>query len=209
MERNDISVYVSHLLFSSISEQLGYFRVLAIVDNASMNTEVQKSLWNSDFTSFRYILWSGIDESYGSSRIKIAGRNINNLRYADDTTLMTESEEERKSLLMKVKEESEKAGLKLNVHKNEEHGIQSHHFMANRRGNNGNNVTTDFIFLGSKITAEGDCSYEIKRCLLLGRKATTNLGSILKNRDITLPTKVLIVKVMVFPIVITDVRIWL
>ena len=209
MERNDISVYVSHLLFSSISEQLGYFRVLAIVDNASMNTEVQKSLWNSDFTSFRYILWSGIDESYGSSRIKIAGRNINNLRYADDTTLMTESEEERKSLLMKVKEESEKAGLKLNVHKNEEHGIQSHHFMANRRGNNGNNVTTDFIFLGSKITAEGDCSYEIKRCLLLGRKATTNLGSILKNRDITLPTKVLIVKAMVFPVVITDVRIWL
>ena len=145
MERNDISVYVSHLLFSSISEQLGYFRVLAIVDNASMNTEVQKSLWNRDFISFRYILWSGIDESYGSSRIKIAGRNINNPRYADDTTLMTESKEERKSLLMKVKEESEKAGLKLNVHKNEEHGIQSHHFMANRWGNNGNNVTTDLF----------------------------------------------------------------
>ena len=102
-----------------------------------------------------------------------------------------------------------KLALKLNVHKNEEHGIQSHHFMANRWGNNGNNVTTDFIFLGSKITADGDCSYEIKRCLLLGRKATTNLGSILKNRDITLPTKVLIVKAMVFPVVITDVRIWL
>ena len=148
---------------------------------------------------------AGLDEAQAG--IKTAGRNINNLRYADDTTLMTESEEERKSLLMKVKEESEKAGLKLNVHKNEEHGIQSHHFMANRRGNNGNNVTTDFIFLGSKITAEGDCSYEIKRCLLLGRKATTNLGSILKNRDITLPTKVLIVKAMVFPVVITDVRI--
>ena len=146
MERNDISVYVSHLLFSSISEQLGYFRVLAIVDNASMNTEVQKSLWNSDFTSFRYILWSGIDESYGSSRIKIAGRNINNPRYADDTTLMTESKEERKSLLMKVKEESEKAGLKLNVHKNEEHGIQSHHFMANRRGKSGS--SDRFYFLG-------------------------------------------------------------
>ena len=106
--------------------------------------------------------------------IKIAGRNINNLRYADDTTLMAESEEELKSLLMKVKEESEKVSLKLNIQKNEDHGIQSHHFMGDRWGNSGKTVS-DFIFGGSKITADGDCSHEIKRCLLLGRKAVTNL----------------------------------
>ena len=100
---------------------------------------------------------------------------------------MAESEEELKSLLMKVKEESEKCWLKAQHSENKDHGIQSHHFMENRWGNNGNSV--DFIFLGSQITADGDCSHEIKRCLLLGRKAMTSLNSILKSRDITLPTK--------------------
>ena len=123
--------------------------------------------------------------------IRIAGRNTNNLRYTDDTTLMAETEEELKSLLMKVKEESEKVGLKLN--------IQQSKIMAK----NGETVetVTDFIFLGSKIIADGDCSHEIKRCLLLGRKVMTNLNSILKSRDITLPTKVRLVKAMVFPVV--------
>ena len=121
--------------------------------------------------------------------IKVVGRNINNLRYADDTTLMAESEEELKSLLMKVKEETEKVGLKLN--------IQKMKIMASGPITSwqidGETVQTvpDFIFLGSKITADGDCSHEIKRCLLLGRKVTTNLDSIFKSRDITLPTKVL------------------
>ena len=130
--------------------------------------------------------------------IKIAGRNVNNLRYADDTTLMAESEEELKSLLMKVKEESEKAGLKLNIQK-----------MIMASGPitsweiDGETVETvsDFIFLGSKITADGDCSHEIKRHLLLGRQVMTNLDSILKSRDITLLTKVHLVKAMVFPVV--------
>ena len=120
--------------------------------------------------------------------IKIAGRNINNLRYADDTILMTESKEELKRLLINMKEESQKVGLKLNIQKNEDQGIQSHHFMENRW-----ETVTDFIFLGSKITADGDCSHEIKRHLLLGRKAMTNWDSILKNRNITLQTKVHIV----------------
>ena len=105
---------------------------------------------------------------------------------------MVESEEELKSLLRKVKEESEKAGLKLNIQKNEDNGIQSHHFMANRRGNSGN--SNRLIFLGSKITADGDCSHEIKRRLFLWRKAMTDLDSILKSRDIPLPTNVRIVK---------------
>ena len=108
--------------------------------------------------------------------IKIAGRNINNLRYADDTTLLAESEE-LKSLLLKVKEQSEKTGLKLNIQKNEEYGIRSHHFTANRWGNNGN---SDRLFLGSKITADSDCSHEMKRSLLLGGKAMINLDSILE-----------------------------
>ena len=131
--------------------------------------------------------------------IKIAGRNINNLRYADDTTLMAESEEELKSLLMKVKEESEKGGLKLSIHKTK--------IMASGPITsweiNGETVETvsDFIFGGSKITADGDCSHEIKRHLLLGRIAMTNLECILKSRDITLPTKVCLVKAMVFPVV--------
>ena len=131
--------------------------------------------------------------------IKTAGRNINNLRYADDTTLMAESEEELKSPLMKVKEESEKAGLKLN--------IQNTKIMASSpitsRQIDGETMekVTDFIFLGSKITVGDDCSHEINRCLLLGRKAMTNLDSILKSRDITLSTKVRLVKAMVFPVV--------
>ena len=131
--------------------------------------------------------------------IKTAGRNINNLRYADDTTLMAESEEELKSLLMKVKQESEKVGLNLN--------IQKRKFMASgpitswQIDGETMETVTDFIFLGSKITAEGDCSHEIKRRLLLGRKSMTNLGSILKSRDITLLTKVRLVKAVVFPVV--------
>ena len=138
--------------------------------------------------------------------IKIAGRNINNLRYADDTTLMAESEEELKSLLMKVKVESEKVGLKLNIQKNK--------IMASGPITSweidGETVETvsDFILGGSKITADGDCSHEIKRHLLLGRKAMTNLDSILKSRDITLPTKIHLVKAMVFPVVMYECDSW-
>ena len=131
--------------------------------------------------------------------IKIAGRNINNLRYADDTTLKAESEEELKSLVMKVKEESEKAGLKLNIQKwRSWHQVPSFH--SKEMGKQCKQWQT--IFLGSKITADGNCSHSIKRCLLLGRKAMTNLDSILNSRDITLPMKVHLVKVMVYPIVI-------
>ena len=138
--------------------------------------------------------------------IKNAGRNINNLRYVDDTTLTAESEEELKSLLMKVKEESEKVGLKLNIQKTK--------IMAScpitSREIDGETVETvaNFILLGSKITADSDCSHEIKRCLLLGRKVMTNLDSILKNRDITLPTKVHLVKTMVFPVVMYGCESW-
>ena len=140
------------------------------------------------------------------ARIKIAGRNINNLKYADDTTLMAESKEEVKSLLMKVKEESEKVGLKLNVQKAK--------IMASGPITSweidGETVETvsDFIFWGSEITADGDCSHEIKRRLLPGRKVMTNLDSILKSRDITLPTKVHLVKAMVFPVVIYACESW-
>ena len=123
---------------------------------------------------------------------------ISNLRYADNTTLMAESEGELKSLLVKVKEESEKGGLKLNIQKTN-HSIWSHHFMGNRWGNSGNSVR--LYFGGSKITADGDCSHEIKRCFLLGRKVMTNLDSIFKSRDITSSTKVRLVKAMVFPVV--------
>ena len=128
--------------------------------------------------------------------IKIARININNLRYADDTTLMAESEEELKSLLMKVKEESEKVGLKLNIQKSQ---IMASGPITSWQID-GETVETvaDFIFLGFKITADGDCSHEIKRCLLLGRKVMTKLDSTLKSRDITLPTKVNLVKAMVF-----------
>ena len=131
--------------------------------------------------------------------IKIARRNINNLRYADDTTLMAEREEELKSLLMKVREESEKTGLKLNIQKTK---IMASSPITSWEIDEGTVETvTDFIFGGSKITTDGDCSHEIKRCLLLGRKVITNLDSILKSRDITLPTKVHLVKAMVFPVV--------
>ena len=136
--------------------------------------------------------------------IKIARRNINNLRYADDTTLMAESEEELNSLLMKVKEESEKAGLKLNIQKTKI--MASNPITSWQIDGETMETVTDFIFLGSKIIADDDWSHEIKRHLLLGRKAMTNLDSILKSRDITLLTKVHVVKAMVFPVVMYDVR---
>ena len=140
---------------------------------------------------------AGLDEAQAG--IKIARRNLNNLKYADDTTLIIESEEELKSLLMKVKEESEKAGLKLNIQKTK---IMASYPITSWQID-GETVETvaDFILLGSKITADGDCSHEIKRCLLIGRKVMTNLDSILKSRDITLPTKVCLIKAMVFPVV--------
>ena len=137
-----------------------------------------------------------LDETQAES--KIPRRNINNPRYANDTTFMAESEEELKSLLMKVKEESVKAGLKLNIQKTKI--MASGPITSWRIDRETMKTVTDFIFLGSKITADGDCSHEIKRCLLLGRKAMTNLDSILKSRDITLPTKVCLVKAMVFPV---------
>ena len=147
---------------------------------------------------------AGLDEAQAG--IKIAGRNINNFRYADDTTLMADSEEELKSLLMKVKEESEKVGLKLNIQKTK--------IMASGRITSwqidGETIETvaDFILGASKITADGDCSHEIKRCLLPGRKVMTNLENILKSRDITLPTKVHLFKAMVFPVVMYRCESW-
>ena len=140
---------------------------------------------------------AGLEEEQAG--IKIASRNINNLRYADDTTLMAESEEELKSLLLKVKEENEKVGLKLNIQKMK---IMASGLITSWEID-GETVETvsDFIFGGSKITADGDCSHEIKRRLLLGRKVMSNLDSILKSRDIALPTKLCLVKAMVFPVV--------
>ena len=136
--------------------------------------------------------------------IKIAGRNSNHLRYADDTTLVAESEEELKSLLMKVKEESEKVGFKFNIQKTK---IMASGPITSRQIDE-ETVVSDFIFLGSKITADGDCSHEIKRRLLLGRKVLTNLDSIFKSRDITLSTKVCLVKAMVFPVVMYGCESW-
>ena len=139
---------------------------------------------------------AGLEEAQAG--IKIARRNINNLRYTDDTTLMAESEEELKNLLMKLKEESEKVGLKLNIHKTKI--MASGPITSQEIDGETVEKVSDFIFWGSKITADGDCSHEIKRCLLLGMKVMTNLYSILKNRDITLRTKVHLVKAIVFPV---------
>ena len=148
---------------------------------------------------------TGLEEAQAG--IKIAGRNINNLRYADDATLMAESEEELKSFLMKVKEESEKAGLKLNIQKTK---IMASSPITSWQIDGGTmEIVTDFIFLGSKITADGACSHEIKKRLLLGRKVMTNLDSILKSKDITLPTKLCLVKAMVFPVVMYGCESWL
>ena len=140
---------------------------------------------------------AGLEEAQAG--IKIARRNINNLIYADDTTLMAESEEELKSLLMKVKEESEKVGLKLNIQKTKI--MASGPITSWQMDGETVETVTDFILLGSEITADGDCSHEIKRRLLLGRKGITNLDSILKSRDITLSAKVHIIKAMLFPVV--------
>ena len=157
------------------------------------------------FVYAEYIMRNaGLEEAQAG--IKIARRNINNLRYADDTTLMAESEEELKSFLMKVKEESEKVGLKLN--------IQKAKIMASSPITSGQidgetvEMVADFIFLGSKITADGDCNHEINRHLLLGRKIMTNLDSILQSRDITLLTNVHLVKAMVFPVVMYEFESW-
>ena len=140
---------------------------------------------------------AGLEEAQGG--IKKSERNMNNLRYADDTNLMAESEEELKTLLMKLKEESEKVGLKLNIQKTKI--MASDPITSWQIGEETMETVRDFIVLGSKVSADDDCSHEIKRCLLLGRKVMTNLDSILKSRDITLPTKVHIVKAMVFPVV--------
>ena len=144
---------------------------------------------------------AGLDEA--QTGIKIAGRNINNLRYAANTTLMAESEKELKSLLIKVKEESEKVGLKLNIQKTK---IMASGPITSWQIDG--ETVADFIFVGSKITADGDCSHEIKRGLLLARNVMTNLDSILKSRDITLPTKVCLVKAMVFPVVMYGCESW-
>ena len=147
---------------------------------------------------------SGLEEAQAG--IKIAGRNINNLRNADDTTLMAESEEELKSLLRKVKEESEKVSLKLNIQKTKI--MASGPIMSWEIDGETVETVADFIFGGSKITTDGDCSQEIKRCLLLGRKVMTNLDSIFKSRDVTLPTKGCLIKAMVFPVVMYGCESW-
>ena len=147
---------------------------------------------------------SGLDEAQAG--IKIAGRNINHLRYADDTTLMAESEEELKSLLMRVKEESEKVCLNPNIQKTKI--MASSPIISWQTDGETVKIVGDFILGGSKITADGDCSHEIKRRLLLGRKVMTNLDSIFKIRDITLPTKVHLVKAMVFPVVMYGCESW-
>ena len=147
---------------------------------------------------------AGLEEAQAG--VKIAGRNINNLRYADDTTLMAESEEELKSLLMKVKVESEKIGLKLSIQKTKI--MASGPITSWQIDGETMETVADFIFLGSKITVDGDCSHEIKRHLLLGRKAMTKLDNILKSRNITLPTKVRPLKAIVFPVVMYGCESW-
>ena len=156
------------------------------------------------YAEYKIMQNAKLDEAQAG--IKIAGRNINNLRYTDDTNIMAESEEELKSLLMKVKEESEKVGIKLNFQKTKVMAsgpITSWHIDGETM-----ETVTDFIFLGSKVTADGDCSHEIKRHLLLGRKAMINLDSILKSRDMTLLTNVLLVKAVVFPVVMYGCESW-
>ena len=147
---------------------------------------------------------AGLEEAQAG--VKISGRNISNLRYADDSILMAESEEELKSLLMKVKEDSEKVGLNLNIKKTKV--MASGPITSWQINGETMEIVTDFSFGGSKITADGDCSHEIKRSLLLGRKVMTNLDSIFKSRDITLPTKVCLVKAMVFPVVMYGCESW-
>ena len=147
---------------------------------------------------------AGLEEAQAG--IKMAGRNINNLRYANDTTLMAESKEDQKSLLMKVKEESETVGLKLNIQ--ETNTMASSPITSWEIDGETVETVTDFIFWGSKITPDGDCSHEIKRCMLLGRKLMTNLDGILKSRDITLLTKVNLVKDLVFPVVTYGCESW-
>ena len=172
-------------------------------------TEVDMEQWTGSKLSpclfnlyAEYIMRNArLDETQAG--IKIAGRNIKNLRYADDTTLMAESEEELKSLLMKLKEESEKAGLKLNVQRTK---IMASGPITSWQIDG--ETVADFLFLGSKITADGDCSHEIKRCLLFGRKAMTNLDSVFKSRDIILPTKVHLVKAMGFLVVMYGCESW-
>ena len=160
----------------------------------------RKGLASHDFSPLK----AGLDEAQAG--IKIARRNINNLRYTDDTTLMAESEEELRSLLMTVKEESEKVGLKLNIQKVKI--MASSPITSWEIDGETMETVTDFIFLGSKITADGDCSHEIKRCLFLGRISMTNLDNMLKSRDITLPTKVPLVKAMVFPVIMYGCESW-
>ena len=147
---------------------------------------------------------AGLEEAQAG--IKIAGRNINNLRYADDTTLMAESEEELKSLLMKVKEENEKVGLKLNIQKTKI--MASSPITSWQTDRETVEIVRDFIFWGFKITADGDCSHEIKRCLLLEKKVMTNLDSIFGSRDVTLLTKFRLIKAMVFPVVMYGCESW-
>ena len=147
---------------------------------------------------------TGLEEAQAG--IKIPKRNINNLRYADDTTLLADSKEELQSLLIKVKEESEKVGLKFNIQKTKI--MASDPIISWQTDGETVETMTDFIFLGSKITADGDCSHEVKRRLLLGRKVITNLDSLLESRDITLPTKVCLIKAVVFPVVMYGCESW-
>ena len=175
--------------------------VKAVYCHPAYLTYMQSTSYMSTLT---YMRSSGLDEAQAG--IKIAGRNINNLRYADDTTLMAESKEELKNLLMKVKVESEKVGLKLNIQKTKI--MASGPITSWQTDRETVETVADFILGGSKITGDGDCSHEIKRCLQLGRKVMINLDSILKSRDITLPTKVHLVKAIVFPLVIYGCESW-
>ena len=201
-----IYVYIhTHTTFLSVD--IGCFHILAIVSNTGKTDwlNIGKGVCQNCILSpcllslyAEYIIQNARLEEVQAS-IKITGRNKNKLRYADDTTLMAESKEELENLLMKVKEESEKVGLKLNIQKTKI--MTSCPITSWQIDGQTMETVTDFVFLCSKITTDGDCSHEIKRHLILGRKAMTNLDSILKSRDITLPIKVHLVKAMVFPVV--------